>query len=132
MSVCLSVHPSVRPSVCLCVCILENHEQLLNKWIDLEKISGLSRLVVANLGVGSTSTQPPLVGFGLHPILFPGVYLLSGCWCYQVVSYLYLCTSTYLPTYINYPTYLCLPTNIYQPTNRYQPTIIYLPTSTNP
>ena len=33
--------------------------QLLNKWIDLEKISGLSRLVVANLGVGSTSAQSP-------------------------------------------------------------------------
>ena len=48
------------------------------------KFSGLSRLVAANLVVGSTSAQSPS---SLHPVIFPVVYLLCGHWCYRVVSY---------------------------------------------
>ena len=49
------------------------------------KFSGLSRLVMANLGLGSTS--PHHVGLGLYTVFFPGVNLLCGHGCYGVVSY---------------------------------------------
>ena len=32
-----------------------------------------------------TSSHP--VGLGLHPVLFPVVNLLCGCWCYWVMAY---------------------------------------------
>ena len=32
-------------------------------------------------------SSPHRVGLGLHPVLFPGVYLLCGHWCYRVVLY---------------------------------------------
>ena len=53
------------------------------------KFSGLSRLVAAILGVGtSTSAQSPPCETGLYTVLFSGVYLLRGHGCYFIFSLL--------------------------------------------
>ena len=76
--VCLSVHPSVLQK------IKNNFYTSEQIWI---KFSGLARLVCNNFWVGSTPTQSPLVGTGLHPVLLPEVEQVCSHWCYRVVSY---------------------------------------------
>ena len=44
-------------------------------------------LFCSKFWVGSTPTQSPQVGPGLHPVLFPEVEQVGGHWCYLVVSY---------------------------------------------
>ena len=75
------------PSICASVL-----KKIMNNfWMDGQnwmKFSGVIRLLLKNIWVGSTHLLSPYeVAPGLHPGLFPEIYLLCGFWCYLVMSY---------------------------------------------
>ena len=48
---------------------------------------GLFGLCLVAIGWVVLVPSPHLLGLGLHPVLFPVVYLLHGLWCYRIITY---------------------------------------------
>ena len=87
------IHLCVCPSVCLCVspwgCLCFGKSLITFELMDQfgQNFQGLFGGCLVAMGWVVPMPSPHPVGLGLHPVLFPVVYLLHGHWCYQIMTY---------------------------------------------